>query len=49
MGLKGQQASPDPQVLLAKQAVLEILERGVFLVVLAFPVLMVCPDPLVLS
>lgn len=46
LGLKGQQVSLDPQVLLAHQAALEILERGVLLVVLVFLVLMVGLDPL---
>lgn len=36
-------------MLLAHQAVLEILERGVFQVALVFLVLMVCQDPLALS
>lgn len=49
LGLKGQQVSPDRQVLLVHQAVLEILERGVLLVALVFLVLMVCQDPLELS
>lgn len=49
LGLKGQQVSLDHQVLLAHQVALEILERGVLLVVLVFLVLMVCQDPLELS
>lgn len=46
LGLKGQQVSPDPQVLLDHQVVLVILERGVLRVVLVFLVPMVCQDPL---
>lgn len=49
LGLKGQQVSPDPQVPLAHQAALEILERGVLWVVLVFLVLMVYQDLLELS
>lgn len=46
LGLKGQQASLDPQVPLVHQAVPEIPERGVLQVVPVFLVLMVCQDPL---
>lgn len=49
LGLRGQQVSQDPQVLLAHQAALEMWERGVPRVGLVFLVLMVCQDPLELS
>lgn len=49
LGLKDQQVSPDPQVLLVHQAVLETLEIEVFQVGLVSLVLMVCQDPQELS
>lgn len=44
LGLKGQQVFPDPRVLLAHQAALEIQARGVLLVAPDFLALTVCPD-----